>query len=154
VSFTRRCVELVLGFVQPANEPLLRADERQRSIFTRVDQAWEPGKSFMGGTFGPAPEPAQRVLRALDIQTGKVMWEVPQFGTVQSWGGVLSTAGDIVVFCDDSGALAAADARTGNVLWSFQTSQIWRALPMTDVFDDRQPIAVASGPNIMAFGLP
>ena len=123
-------------------------------IFTRVDQAWEPGKSFMGGTFGPAPEPAQRVLRALDIQTGKVMWEVPQFGTVESWGGVLSTAGDIVVFADDSGALAAADARTGKVLWSFQTSQIWKASPMTYVFDDRQFIAVASGPNIMAFGLP
>src|SRR5687767_7778553 len=122
-------------------------------IFTRVDQTWEPGKSFMGGTFGPAPEPAQRVLRALDIQTGKVMWEVPQFGTVESWGGVLSTAGDIVVFGDDSGALAAANARTGKVLWSFQTSQIWKASPMTYVFDERQFIAVASGPNIMAFGL-
>jgi alcohol dehydrogenase (cytochrome c) len=40
------------------------------------------------------------------------------------------------------------------VLWSFQTSQIWKASPMTYVFDDRQLIAVASGPNIMAFGLP
>ena len=123
-------------------------------IFTRMDQTWEPGKSFMGGTFGPAPEPAQRVLRALDIQTGKVVWEVPQFGTVESWGGVLSTAGDVVVFADDSGALAAADARTGKLLWSFQTSQIWKASPMTYLFDNRQFIAVASGPNIMAFGLP
>jgi alcohol dehydrogenase (cytochrome c) len=123
-------------------------------IFTRLDQEWEAGKGFMGGTYGAAPEPAQRVLRALDIHTGKVVWETPQFGTVESWGGLLSTAGDIVIFCDDSGALAAADARSGKVLWSFQTSQIWRASPMTYRFDNQQYIAVASGPNILAFGLP
>jgi alcohol dehydrogenase (cytochrome c) len=123
-------------------------------IFTRVDQAWESGKSFMGGTFAAAPEPAQRVLRAIDIQTGKVAWELPQFGTVDSWGGVLATASDVVFFCDDSGAFAAADARTGKRLWSFQTSQVWKSSPMTYVFDNRQLVAVASGPSILAFGLP
>jgi alcohol dehydrogenase (cytochrome c) len=123
-------------------------------IYTRVDQQWEAGKGFMGGTFGPAPEPAQRVLRALDALTGKVVWERPQFGTVESWGGVLSTAGDVVIYCDDSGALSAADARTGKVLWSFQTSQVWKSSPMTYVFDNRQLVAVASGPSILAFGLP
>ena len=122
-------------------------------IFTRVDQPWEPGKSFMGGTFGAAPEPAQRVLRAIDIQTGRVAWELPQFGAVESWGGVLGTAGGVVFFADDSGALAAADARSGKVLWSFQTSQVWKASPMTYVFDKNQYVAVASGPNILAFGL-
>jgi alcohol dehydrogenase (cytochrome c) len=123
-------------------------------IFTRVDMTFEPGKGFMGGTFGPAPEPAQRVLRAIDPQTGKVAWELPQFGNVDSWGGVLGTAGDIVIFGDDSGALAAADARSGKALWSFQTNQVWKSSPMTYVFDNRQYIAVASGPSIIAFGLP
>ena len=123
-------------------------------IFTRVDMKFEAGKGFMGGTFGPAPEPAQRVLRAIDPQTGKVAWELPQFGNVDSWGGVLATAGDVVIFGDDSGALAAADARSGKALWSFQTSQVWKASPMTYVFDNRQYIAVASGPNILTFGLP
>ena len=123
-------------------------------IFTRVDQTWESGKSFMGGTFAAAPEPAQCVLRAIDIQTGKVAWELPQFGTVESWGGVLVTATDVVLFCDDSGAFAAADARTGKRLWSFQTSQVWKSSPMTYVFDNRQLVAVASGPSILAFGIP
>jgi alcohol dehydrogenase (cytochrome c) len=123
-------------------------------MFTRVDQTWEPGKSFMGGTFAAAPEPAQRVLRAIDIQTGKVTWELPQFGNVDSWGGVLSTASDLVFFADDSGAFAAADAKTGKRLWGFQTSQVWKASPMTYVFDNRQMLAIASGPNILAFGLP
>ena len=123
-------------------------------IFTRVDQTWESGKSFMGGTFAAAPEPAQRVLRAIDLQTGKVAWELPQFGAVDSWGGVLATASDVVFFCDDSGAFAAADAKTGKRLWSFQTSQVWKSSPMTYVFDKRQLVAVASGPSIFAFGLP
>jgi alcohol dehydrogenase (cytochrome c) len=123
-------------------------------MFTRVDQTWEPGKSFMGGTFAAAPEPAQRVLRAIDIQTGKVTWELPQFGNVDSWGGVLATASDLVFFADDSGAFAAADAKSGKRVWSFQTSQVWKASPMTYVFDNRQMLAIASGPNILAFGLP
>ena len=123
-------------------------------LFTRVNMEWEAGKSFMGGVFGPAPEPAQRVLRAIDVQTGKIAWELPQTGTVNSWGGVLSTAGGVVFFCEDSGALMAADASTGKRLWSFQTSQLWKASPMTYRFDDKQLIAVASGSNIFAFGLP
>ena len=123
-------------------------------LFTRVDQTWESGKSFMGGTFAAAPEPAQRVLRAIDIQTGKVAWELPQFGNVDSWGGVLATASDLVFFADDSGTFAAADAKSGKRIWSFQTSQVWKASPMTYVFDNRQMLAIASGPNILAFGLP
>jgi len=123
-------------------------------IFTRVDQTWESGKGFMGGTFSAAPEPARRVLRAIDIQTGKVAWELPQSGNVDSWGGVLATASDLVFFGDDSGAFAAADAKSGKRMWSFQTSQVWKASPMTYGFDNRQMLAIASGPNILAFGLP
>jgi alcohol dehydrogenase (cytochrome c) len=123
-------------------------------IFTRTPQEWEAGKGFMGGSFRQAPnEPAQRVLRALDIRTGKAAWEVPQTGNVNSWGGVLSTAGRVVIFGDDSGALAAADAETGKRLWSFQTSQLWKASPMTYMFDNQQYVAVTAGSNIIAFGL-
>jgi alcohol dehydrogenase (cytochrome c) len=73
---------------------------------------------------------------------------------VDSWGGTLSTAGGVVIFGEDSGALMAADAEKGKPLWSFQTSQLWKASPMTYMFDNDQLIAVAAGPNIIAFGLP
>ena len=99
-------------------------------------------------------EPAQRVLRAIDIQTGKIAWELPQPGPVTSWGGVLSTAGGIVIFGEDSGSLMAADASSGKPLWSFQTNQNWKASPMTYVFDNKQYVAVAAGSAIIAFGLP
>jgi alcohol dehydrogenase (cytochrome c) len=47
----------------------------------------------------------------------------------------------------------AADAATGKPLWSFQTSQIWKASPMTYMFDHQQYVAVAAGSYIIAFGL-
>ena len=86
-------------------------------IFTKIPMEWAAGRGYMGGSFMQAPdEPAQRVLRAIDIQTGKIAWELPQPGPVTSWGGVLSTAGGIVIFGEDSGSLMAADAANGKPL--------------------------------------
>jgi len=122
-------------------------------IFTRTNMDWEAGKGFMGGSFTSSPEPAARVLRAFDIQTGRIVWELPQTGPADSWGGVLSTAGGVVFFGEESGSFMAADAATGKPLWSFQTNQLWKSSPMTYMFDNKQYVAIASGPNIIAFGL-
>lgn len=123
-------------------------------IFTRVDMEWEAGKGYMGGSFAPAPEPAQRILRAIDIFKGETAWELPQAGSGGSWGGVLSTIGGVVFFGEDSGSFMAADAKNGEVLWSFQANARWRASPMTFQFDQKQYITVAAGSAIMTFALP
>ena len=100
----------------------------------------------------PIPmEPGQMFLRALDIETGERKWEVPQIGTADSWGGVLSTAGGIVFFGEDSGSLGAVDAATGKDLWHIQTNastelgdgHSWRSSPMTYMADGKQYIVVA-----------
>jgi alcohol dehydrogenase (cytochrome c) len=67
---------------------------------------------------------------------------------------VLSTAGGVVIFGEDSGAFMAADAANGKPLWSFQTNHNWKASPMTYLFDNKQYVAVAAGSAILAFGLP
>lgn len=128
--------------------------EDKCGIFTRVDTEWEAGKGYMGGSFAPAPEPAVRLLRAIDIQSGSVAWEVPQVGRASSWGGVLATAGGVVFFGDDSGTFAAVDAQSGERLWNFAANARWRASPMTYEFDGKQYIAVANGSTIMTFALP
>ena len=139
----------------PATELYYVQTNDKCGIFTREPMEWEAGKGYMGGSFKQAPdEPAQRVLRAIDIRTGRSVWELPQTGTVDSWGGTLSTAGGLVFFGEDSGALMAADAKNGKPLWSFQSNQTWKASPMTYMFDNKQYVAVAAGPNIIAFGLP
>jgi alcohol dehydrogenase (cytochrome c) len=48
----------------------------------------------------------------------------------------------------------AVDAASGKPLWNLPTNQTWRASPMTYMFDGRQFIAIASGPNIIAVALP
>jgi alcohol dehydrogenase (cytochrome c) len=53
----------------------------------------------------------------------------------------------------DGGALMAVDAESGTPLWSFQTNQTWKASPMTYMFDGRQYVAVAAGPNIIALAI-
>jgi alcohol dehydrogenase (cytochrome c) len=95
----------------------------------------------------------QKFLRALDIETGKIVWEVPQIGPADTWGGVLATAGNVVFYGMDSGAFAAVDARDGKPLWHFDTNLRWRASPMTFSIGGKQFVAISSGPNVMCFGL-
>jgi len=124
-------------------------------IYTKSDSWWEPGKSFYGGATRHVPgETRERFLRAIDMQTGKIVWEFPQIGSGGGWGGVLSTAGGLVFQCDDAGALAAVDARSGKPLWHFNTNQSWHASPMTYMLDGHQYVAIAAGSNIIAFALP
>jgi alcohol dehydrogenase (cytochrome c) len=124
-------------------------------IFTRNDAPFQLGRGYMGGSFSPDPsDTGQRILRAFDIQTGRAVWELPQIGAAESFGGVLTTAGGVVIYGDDDGSFAAADAKTGKPLWSFQTNEQPRASPMTYMFDNKQYVAVAMGPNILVFALP
>jgi alcohol dehydrogenase (cytochrome c) len=124
------------------------------SIYTKRQEDFALGRSFLGGAQRVDPSSKrQRILRALDLQTGAVKWEIPQIGTANSWGGTLATASGLVFFGEDSGAFVAADAATGKVLWTFQTSVNWKASPMVYQFDGKEYIAIAAGSSIMAFGL-
>ena len=124
------------------------------TIFSRSPQMWRPGQSYYSGETRRVPdEPGQKFLRAIDVRTGEVRWEVPQVGRASTWGGTLATAGGLVFFGDDSGALSAVDASDGTAVWRFDANADWKASPMTYVFDGRQYIAVAAGPNIIAFAL-
>ena len=125
------------------------------SIYTKRPAEWEAGHAFLGGAQRVAPDyKPKRILRALDPQTGAVKWQVPEVGLASSWGGTLATASGVLFYCDDSGAFVAADATNGKTLWDFQTSQLWKASPMTYQFDGKQYVAVAAGSNILAFALP
>jgi len=125
------------------------------NVYTKAEAVWTPGESYYGGdTRNIAGDPGQKFLRAIDLQTGKIAWEVPQSGDANSWGGVLSTAGGVVFFCEDSGAFAAVDAKTGKLLWHYQTSELWKASPMTYLAGGKQFVAVAAGSHVVAFALP
>jgi alcohol dehydrogenase (cytochrome c) len=124
------------------------------NVFVKNISEWAAGKSYMGGSTRQAAEgPNQRILRAIDVKTGKVAWEVPQAGLGAGRGGTLATASGLVFFCDDQDRFMAVDAANGKPVWQFPTSSAWRASPMTYQFDEKQYIAIASGSNIIVFGL-
>ena len=67
----------------------------------------------------------------------------------------MSTAGGLIFYGDSpGGAFVAADARTGKLLWHFNTGQGWKAGPMTYTIAGTQHIGVAAGSTIMVFALP
>jgi alcohol dehydrogenase (cytochrome c) len=118
-------------------------------------QPWQRGRGYMGGSFRLAPNTAnQKFIRALDIQTGKTVWDYPQTGTRQTYSGVLSTAGGLVFFGEDSGAIAALDAATGRLLWHLQLNQDWKASPMTYMVGGKQYVAIGGLSGFWAFALP
>jgi len=104
----------------------------------------------------PPEEPGKKYLRALDIETGKVVWEIPQVGPTEGkrMAGVLATAGGVIFYGDPSGDFVAVDEREGKTLWHFPTNGIQKASPMTYTASGKQFIALAVGPNILCFGLP
>lgn len=123
--------------------------------FSITKGEWQAGRGYMGGAGRPVPgETFEKFLRAIDIQTGQVKFEVPQVSRDQTAsGGVISTAAGIVFYTENSGAFIAADAATGKSLWQFQTNQVWKASPMTYMFDGKQYVAIAVGQNIMSFAV-
>ena len=108
-----------------------------------------------GSPTGYPDQTGQRYLRALNIDTGRVAWEVPQPGPARakSWGGVLATAGGVLFYTQPTGGFAAADQWTGRTLWQLPTNVRMKASPMTFMFRGKQYVAVAAGPNIICLGL-
>ena len=96
-----------------------------------------------------------KYLRALDVETGAMKWEIPQIGHVEkNYSGVLATAGGLVFYGETSGGFAAVDAKTGNTLWHFEAGNTFKGSPMTYTVNGRQYVAIASGANILSFALP
>jgi alcohol dehydrogenase (cytochrome c) len=110
-----------------------------------------PGGGFNRGGPGGGGTMA---LRALDLDTGRIAWEIPQVGNSNNYAGTLSTAGGLVFYGQASGEFAAVDAKSGAHLWHFETQETWKSSPMTYTVNGRQHVAITSGANVLAFALP
>ena len=125
------------------------------NVFNKNGEWWKQGQSFYGGSARPLPaEVPRKFLRAIDPQTGKIVWQYEQTGPGEAWGGLLATASGLVFFGDDDGSFGALDAKTGKPIWHFPLNARWHASPMTYAVDGRQFVAVAMNSSIVAFGLP
>jgi alcohol dehydrogenase (cytochrome c) len=126
------------------------------TVFTKSPQWFVQGQSFYGGGTRRSPgDTSAKFLRAIDVQTGKVAWEIPGLtgGVIAS--GLMTTAGGLIFFGDAAGgAFVAADATTGRLLWHFNTGQGWKTGPMTYAIDGKQYVGMMAGSTMTVFALP
>jgi len=107
--------------------------------------SYKKGAAYLGAgfTIKALNEDYIGALRAIDPKNGKIVWEAKNNAPL--WGGVMTTAGDLVFYGTPEGYLKALDAQTGKELWKFQTGSGVVAPPVTWKDGDTQYVAVVSG---------
>ncbi|MDE3117159.1 MAG: PQQ-binding-like beta-propeller repeat protein, partial [Pseudomonadota bacterium] len=119
--------------------------------FVYQPRAWNTGNDFaavakavLGAiASGHPPPPAVGYVKAWDPVTQKEVWHQPLGG---AWnGGLLSTAGGLVLGGGADGLFAAYDAKTGEKLWSIDLKTGILAPPMSYAIDGVQYIALMAG---------
>lgn len=126
----------------------------------------------------PAVQPPWGTLSAIDLNTGKYLWEIPlgnypelaakgmaNTGT-ENYGGPLLTAGGVLIIdaTNFDRKLRAFDSATGKLLWSAELPYAGNATPATYMINGKQYIVIATsgmrdpkgpqGAAYVAFSLP
>jgi alcohol dehydrogenase (cytochrome c) len=124
------------------------------NIFVAKPQEYSYGVAYYAtGTKRVPGEDSTRWLMAYDMDKHSFAWRYAQVGR-GGQAGLMSTAGGLVFFGDDSDSLEAVDAHSGHPLWHFNTGQALTASPMSFAFQGRQYVAIAAGSDIFSFALP
>jgi alcohol dehydrogenase (cytochrome c) len=107
--------------------------------------SYKEGAAYLGSGFTIKPIFEDHIgsLKAIDPNTGKIVWEYKNEAPL--WGGVMTTAGGLVFTGTPEGYLKAFDASTGEELWKFQTGSGVVGQPITWEQDGEQYVSVTSG---------
>jgi len=130
----------------PQTDMIYTCGIHQPQIWTFKPDKLEPGTLRLGSAFiTPPGGKTYGTFTAIDVKTNKIAWQ-------DQWdqmciGGSLATAGGLVFAGEGNGNFDAYDAKSGDVLWQFQTGAGANAPAMTYEIDGTQYVAVASGGN-------
>jgi len=139
------------SYYPPTGQFLVFATEACH-IFVKNEEPFALGKSFYQGTERRSPgDPSQKFLRAIDIQNGKIAWEIPNIGGGPLDSGLMTTAGGFVFYADANGAIVAADATNGKILWHAGLGANISNGPETYMLDGQQYVVVGAGDSLFAF---
>ncbi|MGB0682258.1 MAG: PQQ-dependent methanol/ethanol family dehydrogenase [Magnetovibrionaceae bacterium] len=106
---------------------------------------YKKGAAYLGAGFTIKPlfEDYIGALKAIDPKTGEIKWEYRNNAPL--WGGVMSTAGNLVFMGTPEGFFKAFNAKTGEELWKFNTGSGIVGSPITWEDDGEQYVAIVSG---------
>ncbi|MBO9518541.1 MAG: PQQ-binding-like beta-propeller repeat protein [Porphyrobacter sp.] len=128
-----------------------------RDVCMDMVAAQGPGFLTTGVNIQYAPPPNgdgnYGVLQAIDMESGKVLWETRRRQTFDM--GILSTAGGVLFTGGMDRQFLAYDQATGKELWRTGVSGVPNASPITYSVDGKQYVAMVTGHgNPLAFGIP
>jgi alcohol dehydrogenase (cytochrome c) len=90
-------------------------------------------------------------VRAFDPKTLEKKWEFKMNDI--TWGGVLTTASDLVFSGGKEGYFFALDARSGDLLWKIALGGQVNSGPMSYSVNGKQYVTIAAGNSLFAFAL-
>ncbi len=126
-------------------------DANQR-YFTDA-QPFEAGRQYPGGRGAATGQSRTWGVKAIDPESGKTVWSFPLTqGSLTA--GVLATAGGVVFAASKDGFLYALDARSGALVWKFQTGASIDASPISYAVAGKQFVAVSAGNVVFSLALP
>lgn len=112
-----------------------------------------PGQLYMGGSYiSDPPDKARGWLTAVDASTGEVRWKYESAKPMIA--AVTTTSADLVFAGEMTGDLIALDARSGKVLYRFNTGGVMNGGIVSYGIDGKQYVAVASGSASGFWGAP
>ncbi|WP_317932781.1 PQQ-dependent methanol/ethanol family dehydrogenase [Halioxenophilus sp. WMMB6] len=107
--------------------------------------SYKKGAAYLGAGFTIKPIYEDHIgsLKAIDPVSGEIKWEYKNPSPL--WGGVLTTAGNLVFIGNPEGYLLALNAKTGEVVYKFNTGSGIVSSPVTWEQDGEQYVSVVSG---------
>jgi PQQ-dependent dehydrogenase (methanol/ethanol family) len=111
-----------------------------------TEASYIAGTPYVGANvrYHAGPGGHRGVLTAWDPVAGKAVWTVKE--RFPAWSGALATAGGLVFYGNMEGWFKALDAKTGKLLWQFQTGSGVIGQPISYRGPDgKQYVAVFSG---------
>ena len=118
------------------------------STFSRVPSQYSNGLRYTNGTQAPPiGSPLSGTFTAIDSHTNKIAWQHKMPYRMGGGGGSTVTAGGLLLRGEPDGNFVAVDAKTGDLLWKFQTGFGADAPATVYEVDGDQYIAIAAGGN-------
>ena len=115
-------------------------------------RAEDPYVFILGGARVPGMPAAHGVMAAIDVKTSKIAWKQDFTGPRPS--GAMATATGLLFQTMPDGNLQARDAKTGEMIWQYQTGLNGGASPAASYeLDGEQYLALAGRNNILALKL-
>lgn len=113
------------------------------AVYKTGPMQFKEGLPIWGGDVATANHVHGGTLRAFDPATGRQVWI--WHGKYPMAGSVLATGGGLVFAGEPDGHFDAWDAKTGDLLWQFQTGSGIHSSPISYSVHGKQYIAVPSG---------